>query len=247
MLTGGKRKITLAVAIVMVILFDILFQRIADQIAQTFVNVEHGYLLSAISAQSVMFGFAMVLTALFIRQGFLKSVLFRSDRRPFGKYVLGFMLIWPLLLALTYGLVFLLDMDTWVTLTLQSAPTQSTVISTLFFQSLFPGLGEEPLYRGFLIVMLLGNLWDKQEIPSTNQVRVSVLLSAVIFSLAHISYGFNPFQITFDSYQLLAALVLGGFQAWVFVKTRNLWGSIWIHNLANVIMSVFVWMIAIVF
>lgn len=243
----GNRKFTIVSAIVIVLLFDVLFQRIADQIAQTFVNVEHGYLLSAISVQSVMFGFAMVLTALFVGQGFLKSILFREDRKPFGKYVVGFGLIWPLLLALTYGLVILLDNPTWVSLTLQPIPSQGTVLSTLFFQSLFPGLGEEPLYRGFLIVLLLGNFWDGRENPSDKHIWRVILLSAVIFSIAHLSYGFSPFRVTFDSYQLLTALVLGGFQAWVFVKTRNLWGSIWIHNLANVTMSVFVWVIAIVF
>lgn len=247
MTAGNKRSFTVIIAILLLMTFDIGFQHIANQIHRSLSAVDMGVLLSSISAQSVMLGFAMIMTAVFIKKGFLASVLFRKDRRSPWKFVLGFALIWPVLLSLTYGLVYLFDHPTWIAIANQPWPQTSTLLSNLFFQSIFPGLGEEPLYRGFLIVFLMGHLWDTNKSISTKHENLIILLSATIFAIAHVSYAFDPFTIFYDSYQLLTAFVLGGFQAFVFIKTRNLWGSIWIHNIANVTMTLFVLLIASIF
>lgn len=237
-MTGGnKRGATIAIVIVLLLFFDIWFQDIANQINTSLSSFEMGSLLSAISAQSIMFGFAMILTAVFIKKGFLVSVLFRKDRKSPWKYVIGFALIWPLLLTLTYALVYLFDNQTWTMIANQPLPQTQALLSNLFFQSIFPGLGEEPLYRGFLIVFLFGHLWDTDTKIERKYRDLIILLSATIFAVAHFSYSFEPFTILYDSYQLLTAFVLGGFQAVVFIKTRNLWGSIWVHNIANVMLS----------
>ena len=247
-MTGGnKRGITIALAILLLLYFDIWFQDIANQISASLSSLKMGSLLSAIAAQSIMFGFAMILTAVFIKKGFLASILFRKDRKSPWKYVLTFALIFPILLTLTYALVYLFDNPTWTMIANQPLPQTQTLLSRLFFQSIFPGLGEEPLYRGFLIVFMVGHLWDTNTTIDKKHRDLIILLSATIFAIAHFSYAFEPFTILYDSYQLFTAFVLGGFQAYVFIKTRNLWGSIWIHNIANVMMSGIVLLISRIF
>ena len=247
MTAGNKRRIAAVVALITLLGFDVGFQLVAQQIYRVLSSLKAGNLLSAIAGQSVMFVFAILMTAIFVKKGFLTSVLFRSDRKSPWRYVLVFALVWPILLSAVYGLVYLLDVQTWLGITRLPLPTASDMRSTLFFQSLFPGLGEEPLYRGFLIVLLVGRYWDADMEISTLSRNLIIVLSAVIFSVAHLSYTFSPFSVLYDSYQLLTALVLGGFQAYVFIKTRNLWGSIWIHNIANVTMSLVVWAISSMF
>ena len=85
----------------------------------------------------------------------------------------------------------------------------------MFFST---GLAEEVIFRGILLrraMELLGTL-------------KGVLLVTLVFSAMHIFFR-NPLDLTF-------VFFVGLLYAFVVVKTRNLWGAIMSHTLANVIL-----------
>ena len=163
------------------------------------------------------------------------------------KYLVGFIIIFPFILGIVYLLVYLLDGTTWFYMINQEVPDGKNLLEIIIFQSVFPGLGEEFLYRGFGLVLLLSVAFtSNQEIKKTRVIGAIVII-AIIFSLAHFSYQFNPFKISFDSYQLFTAFTLGVFEGYIFYKTKNIISSILIHNISNLFLTFFPILISIVF
>jgi membrane protease YdiL (CAAX protease family) len=108
---------------------------------------------------------------------------------------------------------------------------------------ILPGIAEETLYRGALVSLFLFGVWNKNEEVKKEKMLFIILISAFIFSLAHVNILFDPFRITYDIYQLVTAFIMGSIEAYVFIKTRNLWGSILIHNIWNIMVLIVVQLI----
>jgi membrane protease YdiL (CAAX protease family) len=83
--------------------------------------------------------------------------------------------------------------------------------------------------------------------PKRHDVALSILIVAVVFTVAHFGYNFSPFQVKYDSYQLVTALFLGAFEGYVFYKTKNIVGSIFIHNISNLMLTAFPILIGVIF
>ncbi len=73
-------------------------------------------------------------------------------------------------------------------------------------------LTEELLFRGLILSGFLGNY----------SARKAILVSAVLFSLFHIS-----------PYQLCSTFLIGVLLGWLFVRTRSLWPCILAHSFVN--------------
>ena len=100
---------------------------------------------------------------------------------------------------------------------------------------LLAGMGEEPLFRGFVVTSFAMIISGAIGI---NKVKIPLvaILSGVLFSLAHMRYQLIPFQIIYvDGIQLFVTFILGIFWSVMFLKTKSLVGSIIAHMCANTI------------
>ncbi len=110
------------------------------------------------------------------------------------------------------------------------------VLGSLGFQLLLSGTSEELLFRAFPIVLLslvTGRVFVL--LKGRIVLPLTVLISAVLFSVAHINWTLNPFSIHLNWLQLLYALALGILQGWVYVKTGSVVYSMVIHGASNVL------------
>jgi len=116
------------------------------------------------------------------------------------------------------------------------AVTPVNVIGTLAFQWLFVGVGEEMLFRGLLLGMLARAV-DRQIRAGRLEVSAAVVLSAVLFALAHgvVYQGafMLPFRFDPNWSQVAWAFVLGIFCGSLRQRTGSLLGPIIGHNVAN--------------
>lgn len=113
----------------------------------------------------------------------------------------------------------------------------TNVLGTLGFQLLLSGTSEELLFRALPIV-ILSLATDKAFVLFRGKIvlPVAVLISAVLFSVAHINWSLHPFFIRhMDVPQLLYTLALGILQGWVYFKTGSVVYAMMIHGISNVL------------
>ena len=205
------------------------------------------YLVSGIIIQSFMLISGIVLYYLFIDKHVLSTLFPKKTIKYSMKYVYTFILLFPVILTFVYFLVYLLDPLTWSTLKETTLLQEPPLWKITIFEAIFPGLGEEMLYRGFLLSLLVYSYMMMNKTLLRKHMILSILLSSIIFSIAHFGYQFTPFNITYDAYQLVTAFLLGSVEGYVFLRTKNLLGPILIHNASNLMLSVFPLMIGLIF
>lgn len=123
--------------------------------------------------------------------------------------------------------------------------TTRNVIGYSGFMFLMPGLSEEILFRGFVMVVL-GQSWKRIINIGKLTIPVSGILAAFIFTYAHISYTIFPLKFYFNTGQLVAAFGLGIFYAIIFYKTKSLLGSILCHNISDGLGFIIVYLLSII-
>lgn len=108
---------------------------------------------------------------------------------------------------------------------------------TFIFQLFFSGLGEEVLYRSVPLA-ILPLVWGDEmsiRIGSKYKVYIDVLISALFFSLAHISFQFGVSGFSYDWLQLASTFAIGIFIGLVYKKTNSVWTCMVIHGIVNII------------
>ncbi len=142
----------------------------------------------------------------------------------------------PVVAALAFGFDALPYIISGTEPTLPYALTPANVIGTLAFQWLFVGVGEELLFRGLLLGLLARAIRAQIRVGRFH-VSAAVILSAVVFALAHgiiyqrafmLPFGFDP-----SWSQVAWAFVLGIFCGSLRQRTGSLLGPIVGHNVAN--------------
>lgn len=83
-------------------------------------------------------------------------------------------------------------------------PKTTPVLLLLFVYGLVNAVGQELIYRSFLINHLEETFNDK---------KLVLILGAVLFSLLHVAWG---------AYFVLGALIVGIYLVWWFMNTRNI-------------------------
>ncbi|NLT11567.1 MAG: CPBP family intramembrane metalloprotease [Clostridiaceae bacterium] len=112
---------------------------------------------------------------------------------------------------------------------------------TFIFQLFFSGLGEEILYRS-LPLAILPFLWRDEmviKIGTKHKVYIDVLISALFFSLAHISWRFGGSDINWSTWQLASAFLQGICIGMVYKKTNSVWMCMILHGIVNIISVTF--------
>ena len=107
------------------------------------------------------------------------------------------------------------------------------VAGSLGFYYLLSGSGEEPLFRGFIMSMLLVG-WKKEWRLGKIVMPAAGILATLLFMLAHVGYELSPFRITqFTWQQQLFCLGLGLFYAAAIYRTGSLVCPILAHGFSN--------------
>ncbi len=109
-------------------------------------------------------------------------------------------------------------------------------VKNLVGGSMLAGLGEESLFRSF-VVLVLAKQWDGGIRIGKRTISYVSLLSGFIFMTAHIGYEFVP-KLTIvyiDPLQLTYTFILGVLWSSVFEKTRSLLAPVVAHIWANFI------------
>ena len=181
---------------------------------------------------AVMAGLAIGLMRL-AGQSFRDRRLEPGSRRTAARALAVFV---PIVAVLAFGFDALPFMVSGTAPNLPYAFTPVNVIGTLAFQWLFVGVGEELLFRGLLLGMLTRAV-QKQIRVGRFQVSAAVVVSAVVFALAHgVIYQqafMLPFRFDPNWSQVAWAFVLGIFCGSLRQRTGSLLGPIIGHNVAN--------------
>jgi membrane protease YdiL (CAAX protease family) len=103
----------------------------------------------------------------------------------------------------------------------------------LSYMYLLTGTGEEPLFRGFAIVVL-SQSWKRVFHIWRIEISSAALIATVLFMIAHIKFTVFPFEIIYISWpQQVWALGLGLYYAIVFQKTKSLLCPVLSHGYSN--------------
>ncbi len=111
--------------------------------------------------------------------------------------------------------------------------TTSNKFGWQIFQYFFSGLGEEPLFRGLVIVLLL-NVMRTTRLAVYQQHVFIVVVSTALFMFAHLDVDWLNLSISgFEFGQQTKAFQLGILYAIVFIHTKSLFAPIVLHGLSN--------------
>lgn len=100
---------------------------------------------------------------------------------------------------------------------------------TLAYQLTVPGIGEEIIYRGILLGLLMTSLKDK--IPFLG--NPAVLLTAVLFGFGHGLSMDKNYSIDFNPLYFMQTGFAGYIWAWITMKSRSVLLAILSHNFGN--------------
>lgn len=144
-----------------------------------------------------------------------------------------FALLWSAIIVLYVSGTYFFFPNTWLSMRTIELPPTNTMIATLLFQSFFPGLGEEILFRGFIVSVLSTQVFTSFKQNKASKLGI-IVLSSAYFAIAHIYFTLAPFQITHIDYlQIVTAVACGAFYAVVYLKTESLLAPFLAHNFSN--------------
>lgn len=190
-------------------------------------------LIVGIVQQSLQIGVAILLSTILLKNNLREIGLNSWNFKRSIKYLLIFAASILIIYFLYLIIVQYLIPNLW--LELRSAPVlpRQELFTKIIFQSIFPGLGEELLFRGFLVALLINRL-KPNENRFLDIFSISIL-SGLFFAIAHIYFDLITMEIThIDITQLLLALFSGTCYSFMFIKTKSLLSPILSHNFANV-------------
>lgn len=152
-----------------------------------------------------------------------------GDKAVGKKYVLSFTLIFGAGSLATHILMVLTNSFQPFAYPL----TATNIVGQLSFQLLLSGPSEELLFRAFAITMLA--LVIKNRVFH-GKASMANIIAAVIFGLAHMRFSFAPIAVSFSTYQVVLAIVLGLFYGDCYEKTRSMYYPMLMHSISNVLM-----------
>lgn len=156
------------------------------------------------------------------------------DKKRSLNFFFRFALLWLAIVALYVAATYFIFPSEWQAMQAIELPSTNTMVTTLLFQSFFPGMGEEILFRGLIINVLAAFVFTGWQQNKAGKWGI-VALSSLYFAVAHIYFTLSPLQLThLDPVQIAMALGCGAFYAIVYLKTKSLLAPFLSHNFANV-------------
>ena len=108
------------------------------------------------------------------------------------------------------------------------------IAGQLGFQLLLSGSSEEVLFR-VLPITLMAYSFQKSKVEKLN-ISYENIIAALLFTLAHVSWSFNPFSISASWVQLTLSMVLGLWYGVAYQKSKSIIYPIAMHSIWNVVM-----------
>ena len=170
-------------------------------------------------------------------------ILARLTKRDFGLHAgdhksglrsfLRFTAIFSGYTAVSYAILFFLG-----ALPVHHFPLNAqNVTGTLLFQLLLSGPSEELMFRALPITMLVFAYGKSVDIRLGKfYISVQNVVTALLFSLAHVRWSLSPFEINADIFQLAYAFVLGAISGYVYQKSKSVLYPMMMHSFSNVLM-----------
>lgn len=199
-------------------------------------NTAYRQLMFVFVAYVLQILFAIIAIKLFVSKRLSEAGFGLVNHKQSITILKRFMLVWTgiVLVFYTLSLIFIPAFEGYLK---GFCPHDvSYGVKNLIGGSLLAGLGEEPLFRGF-VVLMLAKQWDGGIRIGKRTISYVSLLSGFIFMAAHIGYVIVPqFAIVhIDPLQLIYTFILGVFWSSVFEKTRSLLAPVAAHVWANFI------------
>ena len=111
------------------------------------------------------------------------------------------------------------------------------VLGSLGFQLLLSGTSEEILFRALPITMITCVFGSSKVVKIAKlNIPFEIIISALLFSSAHISWTINPFSMDFNCFQLMYAFILGIIYGVVYKKSSSIIYPMILHSISNVLM-----------
>ena len=108
------------------------------------------------------------------------------------------------------------------------------VLGTLGFQLLLSGTAEEILYRALPITVLVYALGKSVKLKGS--FTLEIVLTSLLFSLAHIKWSLSPFSVEASVSQLIYAFAIGTVQGMAYQESRSILYPVLMHSVSNVLM-----------
>ena len=108
------------------------------------------------------------------------------------------------------------------------------VLGSLGFQLFLSGPTEEVVYRALPIVLLSHAFGRSVRIKGC--ITLEVVLSSVLFALAHIRWSLVPLTFEADYFQIIYAFILGTIQGIVYQESRSILYPVLMYSVGNVLM-----------
>lgn len=151
-----------------------------------------------------------------------------GDRQVGWKWVRIFALIFAVYVLVSLLLV----MATGTFQFFPYPPTALNVTGQLGFQLLLSGPSEELIFRAFAITILA--LWLKGGL-FRGTLSYASIIAAIIFALAHVGIGFEPFTLSYNPFQLIYAFALGLAYGACYEQSKSIYYPMMMHSLSNVV------------
>jgi uncharacterized protein len=125
--------------------------------------------------------------------------------------------------------------------------TARNIIGQLGFQLLLTGPSEELIFRAFAITMLgllvNGVVFGNKDAGAGKaaftmlggELSVANLIAAIIFGLAHVRFTFAPFSMSFETGQVVVAVILGLFYGVCYERSKSMIYPMIMHSFSNVV------------
>lgn len=136
------------------------------------------------------------------------------------------------ILFILISIVFALVIQT-IVLLFNNPYQEESLLSYFIFQFFFSGLGEEIIYRSLSLGLMIYFCGKANIKIGKLNIHLGLILSALLFSIAHISISFNPFELNYSYLQLGVAFIMGIVYGLCYIKTKSVWYCMIAHSVYN--------------
>ena len=225
---------------VVTVLFLLLFQQLASATGRFIANKftydkidEHG-LFAWISVHHIVQMLLAIVVIVIIAKVFKLDFGFGLGDRKLGmEHVASFTVV-----AFVFALVWHLGAHVLDNVRMPDYPLNfNNIAGQLGFQLLLTGLSEEVLFRALPIILLVYSFQNSTMLKNEKlSISLENIISALLFTLAHVSWSLNPFSVSASWIQLILSMALGLWYGIAYQQSKSIMYPIAMHSIWNVVM-----------
>lgn len=106
-------------------------------------------------------------------------------------------------------------------------------VETILFQLTMPGVDEEIAYRGIMLGLLTKILKDEINLYKFSIKNPSIIVTTLLFGLAHGFFLTDSFDINFKMYPFIITMIKGLIWGWITIESGSVLFALISHNLGN--------------